>query len=244
MIHVRDALKIYATARALDGVTTSFAVDGLHVLLGSSGSGKSTLLRAVLGLISLDGGSITIDGVDVATMSPAARAARIGYVPQDAGLFPHLTAGQNITLVARTQDWSRERIQARLKQLNEVASVDESWLDRLPRDLSGGQRQRIALQRALFLDPPLILMDEPFGALDPLVRAKVQIEFKALIARLEKTVLFVTHDVREAAFLSDDITLMHEGRVVQAGSFDDLLERPATPFVREFLEAQRLVKSS
>jgi len=163
---------------------------------------------------------------------------------QDGGLYPHLTGLQNVALAAMAQGWPRARIQARVDELAVMAGIDAGILGRYPREISGGQRQRIGLMRALMLDPPILLLDEPLAALDPIVRAELQAQLGRLFATLGKTVVLVTHDIREAALLGDTITLMTSGRVVQQGTFADLAERPATPFVSQFLTAQTLVSGN
>jgi osmoprotectant transport system ATP-binding protein len=167
----------------------------------------------------------------------------MGYVVQDGGLYPHLTAFDNVALAAEAQRWPRPRIAARVGELAELAGLDGDMLRRHPRELSGGQRQRVGLMRALVLDPPILLLDEPLGALDPIVRAELQEQLGRLFARLAKTVVLVTHDIREAARLGHTITLLTAGRVVQHGTFADLAERPASPFVTQFLTAQTLEPS-
>jgi osmoprotectant transport system ATP-binding protein len=164
----------------------------------------------------------------------------MGYVVQDGGLYPHLTAFDNAALAAEAQRWPRARTAARVAELAALTGLDAEVLRRYPRELSGGQRQRVGLIRALMLDPPILLLDEPLGALDPIVRAELQGELGRLFARLAKTVLLVTHDIREAARLGHVITLLTAGRVVQHGTFRDLAERPAAPFVTRFLTAQAL----
>jgi osmoprotectant transport system ATP-binding protein len=240
MLQIRTLTKKFGSLAALDQVSLSLEPNKTHVLLGSSGSGKSTLLRAILGLVACDEGSIQINGTLVSALSAKERARQIGYVPQDAGLFPHLTSEDNMTLVARSLGWDRAKLKDRMQRLNQIVQLDDALFTRYPSELSGGQKQRVALLRSLFLDPPLILMDEPFAALDPLVRADIQTEVKSLFSRLEKTVVFVTHDVGEAHFLSDNIVLMDQGRVIQQGKLQDLVDRPAGPFVTRFLQAQRI----
>lgn len=166
---------------------------------------------------------------------------RIGYVIQEGGLFPHLTARANILLMARHLGKSDEEMRARLLELCELTRFPENLLARYPPELSGGQRQRVSLMRALMLSPELLLLDEPLGALDPLVRASLQKDLKEIFARLRQTALLVTHDLAEAAYFGDEIVLMNEGGVVQQGSITDLRERPANPFVSEFINAQRSV---
>jgi osmoprotectant transport system ATP-binding protein len=163
----------------------------------------------------------------------------MGYVIQDGGLFPHLTAAGNVTLLARHLGWGPAKLGERLRELAELTRLSPAQLDRYPAQLSGGQRQRVGLMRALMLEPDLLLMDEPLGALDPMVRAQLQADLKGIFRQLKKTVLLVTHDMGEAAYLGDEIALMREGRIVQRGGFEELLARPAEPFVSEFIRAQR-----
>ena len=187
-----------------------------------------------------DEGTVVVDGAAVAASTRVALVRRMGYVVQDGGLYPHLTAAQNVALGAEAQQWPRARIDARVAELADLASFDAAMLRRYPRELSGGERQRVGLMRALMLDPPILLLDEPLGALDPIVRAELQVQLGRLFATLGKTVVLVTHDIREAALLGSTITLMTDGRTVQQGTFADLAERPATPFVTQFLTAQTL----
>jgi len=213
-------------------------------LIGPSGCGKSTLLRLVVGLLVPDRGRILIGDVP---MEPATRRAlrlRMGYVIQEGGLFPHLTARQNVALVAHDLGWDEARIAARLAELAELVRIPGALLGRFPAQLSGGQRQRVGLMRALMLDPAVLLMDEPLGALDPIIRSQLQADLKDVFRRLRKTVLLVTHDMAEAAYLGETVVLMREGRIAQIGTPQDLLERPAEPFVTEFIRAQRPLASS
>jgi len=213
-------------------------------LIGPSGCGKSTLLRLVIGLLVPDRGRIRIGDVP---MEPATRRAlrlRMGYVIQEGGLFPHLTARQNVALVAHDLGWDEARIAARLAELVELVRIPGALLGRFPAQLSGGQRQRVGLMRALMLDPAVLLMDEPLGALDPIIRSQLQADLKDVFRRLRKTVLLVTHDMAEAAYLGETVVLMREGRIAQVGTPQDLLERPAEPFVTEFIRAQRPLASS
>ena len=240
MIALRDVTKRFGETVALDRVSIDVAAGHTHVLLGSSGSGKSTVLRMILGLATPDGGSVRVDGTRVDTSTRAALVKRMGYVVQDGGLYPHMTAAENVALGARAQRWPRAQVEGRVAELAVMAGLDQAMLDRYPRALSGGERQRVGLMRALMLDPPILLLDEPLGALDPIVRADLQGQLGRLFAALGKTVVLVTHDIREAALLGRTITLMTAGRTVQQGTFSDLLERPATPFVRRFISAQTL----
>jgi osmoprotectant transport system ATP-binding protein len=237
---------------ALDGVSkrlggklvlapTSLAVAAKTTvaLLGPSGCGKSTLLRLIVGLITPDVGTVRVAGDLVTAASAPMIRRRIGYVIQDGGLFPHLTAGDNAALMARHLGWQKERIRARLRDLAELVRLDPALLVRYPAELSGGQRQRVGLMRGLLLDPDLLLLDEPMGALDPIVRGRLQEDLKVIFAALKKTVVLVTHDLGEAAYLAEDVVLMREGRILQRGALRELVSRPADPFVQAFLEAQR-----
>jgi osmoprotectant transport system ATP-binding protein len=240
VIAVHEVTKRFGATLALDAVSLEVPGGTTHVLLGSSGSGKSTVLRLILGLTRPDAGSVRVDGTPVEPATRDDLLARMGYVVQDGGLYPHLTAFDNAALAAEAQRWPRARVAARVAELADLAGLEPAVLGRCPRELSGGQRQRVGLMRALMLDPPILLLDEPLGALDPIVRAELQGELARLFERLGKTVVLVTHDVREAARLGHTITLLTAGRVVQQGSFADLVERPAAPFVSQFLTAQTL----
>ena len=238
MIAVRGVSKRYGATVALDDVSLEAEPGATHVLLGSSGSGKSTLLRVILGLVPADAGEVLIDGIPVTPATRRHLVGRLGYVVQEGGLYPHLTAYGNAALPAEAVGWTRARVAERIGALAELVGFDETVLNRYPAELSGGQRQRVGLMRALVLDPTLLLLDEPLGALDPIVRADLQSELRRIFATLRKTVLLVTHDIREAVLFGSTITLMHGGRVVQQGAFADLARRPAGPFVAQFLGAQ------
>ena len=238
MIELCGVTKRFGAAAAVDDVSFTVPRGTTHVLLGSSGCGKSTILRLVLGVISPDVGTVAVDGVVVTPETRTGVVDQIGYVVQTGGLFPHLTAARNVTLPAEARRWPSERIRPRLDELASMVGFDAAMLARHPAELSGGQRQRVSLMRALMLDPPVLLLDEPLGALDPVVRADLQRELREIFSRLGKTVVMVTHDVAEAALFGTTIALMTRGRVVQHGPFEELARRPADPFVREFLVAQ------
>jgi osmoprotectant transport system ATP-binding protein len=208
------------------------------VLIGTSGSGKSTLLRLLIGLETPDTGEVRFEGAPVRPAQAAALRRRLGYVIQGGGLFPHLTARQNVTLLARHLGWDEARLDARVAALAELVQLPKALLDRYPLQLSGGQAQRVSLMRGLMADPQVLLLDEPLGALDPITRYELQADLRNIFNALRKTVVMVTHDLGEAAFFADRILLMREGRVVQDGTFADLVERPAEPFVTQFVRAQ------
>lgn len=223
--------------RAVIKPTTLAVGDGERVaLIGPSGCGKSTLIRMIVGLITPDAGTVTVDGAPV-TLETARR--KLGYVIQDGGLFPHLSAEENITLVARLDGWSGEKQRCRVKELAELARLSSPLLARFPRELSGGERQRVGLMRALMLDPDVLLLDEPLGALDPVVRAHLQEDLREAFRTLKKSVVLVTHDMAEAAYLADSIVVLHEGEIVQRGTMKDLVDTPQHPFVEELIGAQR-----
>jgi len=239
LVRLVDVSKAYADATALHPTNLSIESGKTTVLIGPSGCGKSTLLRLIIRLIEPDSGSIEFDGERITPDNIDALRRRIGYVIQEGGLFPHLTARANILLMARHVRKSREEMQSKLLELCDLTRFSDNLLPRFPVELSGGQRQRVSLMRALMLSPELLLLDEPLGALDPLVRASLQKDLKEIFTRLGHTVLFVTHDLAEAIYFGDEIVLMNEGRIVQRGSISDLRERPAAPFVSEFINAQR-----
>jgi osmoprotectant transport system ATP-binding protein len=241
LVQLLAVAKRYAGASALHPTDLSIERGKTTVLIGPSGCGKSTLLRVIIGLIPPDSGTIDFDASEITPVNIEMLRRRIGYVIQEGGLFPHLTARANILLMARHLGKSDKEMRARLLELCELTRFPENLLARYPLELSGGQRQRVSLMRALMLSPELLLLDEPLGALDPLVRASLQKDLKEIFARLRQTALLVTHDLAEAVYFGDDIVLMNEGRVVQQGSITDLRERPANPFVSEFINAQRSV---
>ncbi|NBC47910.1 MAG: ATP-binding cassette domain-containing protein [Gammaproteobacteria bacterium] len=231
--------KRYGRQLALDGVDLDCPSGRTTVLIGPSGCGKSTLLRLAAGLIRADRGEVWFEGAPLAANNLRAARLRMGYMIQEGGLFPHLSVRGNVELMARELGWSAERRRARFSELAELTRLPAALWERYPLELSGGQRQRAALMRALMLDPDLILLDEPLGALDPMIRVELQRELAAIFARLHKTVLMVTHDLAEAVFFGDRLVLMRAGRIVQQGSAQALLQSPAEAFVVDFVNAQR-----
>jgi len=239
LVKLVNVSKRYADAAALHPTNLSIEHGKTTVLIGPSGCGKSTLLRLIIRLIQPDSGSIMFEGEPITPDNIDMLRRRIGYVIQEGGLFPHLTARANVVLMARHVGRSQEEMQPRLQELCDLTRFSENLLSRYPVELSGGQRQRVSLMRALMLSPELLLLDEPLGALDPLVRASLQKDLKEIFARLQQTVVLVTHDLAEAIYFGDEIVLMNEGRVIQKGAVTDLRDNPADPFVSEFINAQR-----
>jgi osmoprotectant transport system ATP-binding protein len=239
VIELRAVAKRYGDVQALAPMDMVLAAGETTVLIGSSGSGKSTLLRIVLGLIKPDAGTVAVDGTPMCDDTVLSLRRRMGYVIQDGGLFPHLDARHNASLLAHFLGWNDPRIEARLAELCELTHLPVEALDRYPAQLSGGQRQRVSLMRALVLDPEVLLLDEPLAALDPMIRSELQTDLRDIFQALGKTVVLVTHDIGEAAYFGDRIVLLHEGSIVQQGAFDDLMNAPADPFVTRFINAQR-----
>ena len=239
MLELSHVTKRYAGVAALESCDLIVASGETTVLIGPSGCGKSTILRLIIGLQLPDAGNIRFAGQPLEPAKLPALRQRMGYVLQDGGLFPHLTARENVALPAQCGGWTAERISSRIGELAEVARIHSELWDRYPLQISGGQRQRIALLRALMLDPEVLLLDEPLGALDPIVRSELQDELKRIFDELGKTVVLVTHDLAEAGFFADRIVLMREGRIVQQGSIRELVEEPVDAFVTSFVRAQR-----
>lgn len=239
LITLDNISKSYGTRHALLSTTVSFDECATTVLIGPSGCGKSTLLRLVVGLITPSTGSVNVDGAALRAAEMRAFRLRTGYVIQEGGLFPHLTALENLGLAARDVGWNRVRIEERIAELLPLVRLEREHLSFYPSELSGGQRQRVGLMRALMLSPELLLLDEPLGALDPMVRYDLQRDLKEIFDGLGTTVIMVTHDLAEASFLGDDILLMRDGRVVQRGTLEAMTRSPAEPFVAHFIAAQR-----
>jgi osmoprotectant transport system ATP-binding protein len=239
MFVLRQVSKRYGEAVALAPLDLDIEAGRTSVVIGPSGCGKSTLIRLLNRLIAPSSGTIAFAGQPVTDDSAPRLRRRMGYVIQDGGLFPHLTARGNVSLLARHIGWDSSRIEARLAALCTLTHFPHSGLGRYPAELSGGQQQRVALMRALMLEPDVLLLDEPLGALDPMIRFELQTELREIFRTLGKTVVLVTHDMGEAAYFGDTLILLRDGRVVQRGTPEDLVRRPADPFVERFVTAQR-----
>jgi osmoprotectant transport system ATP-binding protein len=239
MLELEQVSKNYGDLVALDRVDLSIQAGRTTLLIGPSGCGKSTILRLSIGLQRPDAGSIRFAGQRLEPLAMPALRQRMGYVLQDGGLFPHLSAQDNVTLMARHLGWPGERIAARIAELADLTHFPVDALDRFPLQLSGGQQQRVSLMRALMLDPEVLLLDEPLGALDPMIRFDLQTDLREIFSRLGKTVVMVTHDLGEAAFFGHTLVLMRGGRIVQQGTLQQMLRDPADEFVGRFIQAQR-----
>jgi osmoprotectant transport system ATP-binding protein len=239
MFHLQDVSKTFGLTTALHRLTIEFAPQQTTVLIGPSGCGKSTMLRLMMGLLRPDTGTIYFDRAPLEPRNIDRLRHRIGYVIQEGGLFPHLTARENVILAAEYLRWPQQRIARRASELAELVHLPDETLARYPSQLSGGQRQRVSLMRALMLDPAALLLDEPLGALDPMIRAELRTDLRQIFRTLRKTVILVTHDLHEAAFFADAILLLRGGRLVQQGTIAELADSPAEEFVSQFISAQR-----
>jgi len=238
MIQLQNIHKSFNETHVFRGLYLKIGATKTTVLIGPSGCGKSTLLRIVIGLITPESGTVLIDGKPLDEADIRAIRQKMGFVIQEGGLFPHFTAKQNVVLMAEYLDWDSNRVLERLAELTDLTQFPRDGLTRYPHELSGGQRQRVSLMRALMLDPQVLLLDEPLGALDPMIRADMQKDMVSIFRRLEKTVILVTHDMGEAAVFADEIVLMNDGRVIQQGSLKALIQNPADPFVTRFIHSQ------
>ena len=239
MFEVTGVSKTFGDLQALREVDLSVQAKQTTVLIGPSGCGKSTLIRLMVGLIWPDEGTVTYGGQALTPANVLSLRQKMGYVIQEGGLFPHLTARKNVALMANYLGWAEDRIDSRIETLATLTHFPADGLDRFPGELSGGQRQRVGLMRALMLDPDVLLLDEPLGALDPMIRADLQSDLRSIFQTLGKTVVMVTHDMGEAGFFGDQIVLMREGEIVQIGSLKNLMQNPAHEFVTQFIHAQR-----
>jgi osmoprotectant transport system ATP-binding protein len=243
LIHFHDVSFAYGTP-TVRNFSLQVATGETVALIGPSGCGKSTVLKLAAGLLQPASGRVCIAEEDLATENLAKIRQRLGYVVQSGALFPHLTAASNVTLAARYLRREPRWIEERLAQLTGFAHLTPELLGRYPGELSGGQRQRVSIMRALFLDPDVLLLDEPLGALDPMVRAELHQELRDWFGRLGKSVLLVTHDMAEAAYFSQHLVLMRDGEILQQGSYPQLLREPANEFVSSFVQAQRRLSAA
>ena len=242
-VRLQQVTKKYDELFAVEQLDLDLQGGELLILIGPSGSGKTTTLRMINRLIEPDDGIITINDHDIMEFDPVRLRRNIGYVIQDIGLFPHMTIKENIGLVPRLEGWSDQEISDRVKHLLDFVSLPpESFMDRYPGQLSGGQQQRVGLARALAMDPPLLLMDEPFGALDPILRKQLQDEFNVIKQEIGRTILFVTHDIDEAFKLGDRIGIMSDARLIQIGTPEELILHPENELVSDIVDAKRKFK--
>jgi len=240
MIKVQHLSKHFGTLKAVDDISFEVAEHENLILLGTSGCGKTTTLKMINRLIEPSAGSIFINGKNIMEQPPELLRRGIGYVLQNNGLFPHYTVAENIAIVPQLLKWDKKRTDNRIAELMEKLHLTRDYLHAYPRELSGGQQQRVGLARALVADPEILLMDEPFGALDNVTRSKIHAEFKVLDELKRKTIIMVTHDVQEAFELGDHICLMNKGKIIQDGTPAELLFKPKNDFVRNFLKEQKL----
>ena len=232
----RNVSKRYNDSYAVHDVSFSIREGEAFVIIGTSGCGKTTTLKAINRLIPLTKGEIMIDSKNILDYDPVELRRSMGYVIQSIGLFPHMTIGRNIGIMPELIRWPQKKIRSRVNELLTMVGLEpDIYRNRFPAELSGGQQQRVGVARALALDPPIILMDEPFGALDPITREQLQNEFLSLEHRIKKTIVFVTHDIFEAVKIADTIAIMDRGKIIQIGTPKDILESPANQFVRDFL---------
>ncbi len=243
MFALNNVSKSFGSLQVLKPTTVDFRTGESTVLIGPSGCGKSTLLRILVGLIDADTGTIQFDGTPITPKNIQQQRQRMGYVIQDGGLFPHLTSRQNVGLLATHLGWSQDKVQARVEELADLTRLPRVALDRYPTQISGGQRQRVGIMRSLMLDPAVMLLDEPMGALDPLVRFDLQEDLRKIFKTLGKTSIMVTHDMGEAAFFGDRVMMLGEGEIVQEGRLEELIQNPANEYVARFINAQRIPQS-
>jgi len=245
VIELEEVTKIYpgAAQPAVDRISLTVPAGEICVFIGPSGCGKTTLMRLINRLIPISAGTIRVEGKDVTALDPIALRRHIGYVIQQVGLFPHMTVRDNIATVPKLLGWDKPRTDARVDELLSLVNLEpKAFRDRYPRQLSGGQAQRIGVARAMAADPPIMLMDEPFGAIDPINREVLQDEFLRIQEKLRKTIIFVTHDINEAIKMGRHIALLKDGKLVQSGVPDELLNHPADEFVKSFVGSDRVLK--
>ncbi len=242
-IKLKGVTKKYDSVYAVKDLDLEIYGGELLILIGPSGSGKTTTLRMINRMIEQDSGSVTINDIDTKDVDPVRLRRNIGYVIQNIGLFPHMTIGENIGLVPKIEGWNKKEIKYKVKELLAFVSLSpDMFMDRYPKQLSGGQQQRVGLARAMAMDPPLFLMDEPFGALDPILRKQLQKEFLKVKSEINRTIVFVTHDIEEALILGDRIAIMDQAELVQVGAPEELIFNPANEMVADIVDNQRKFK--
>ncbi len=243
MIRLEGVTKLYGTVKAVENLSININGGEVCVLIGPSGCGKTTTLRMINHLIGPTSGQIFVNGQDISQVRPERLRQSIGYAIQSVGLFPHMTVGVNISVVPELLHWEKERIARRVEELLALVGLEpREYIGKYPNQLSGGEAQRIGVARALSADPPILLMDEPFGAVDPLTRERLQVQFIDIQKKLKKTVILVTHDLDEAIRLADRIAIMASGRLVQYDTPEAILSKPADKFVHDFIGTDRALK--
>lgn len=239
MISLKNIYKSYNSSTVLENINLEIEKNSTTVLIGPSGCGKSTIIKIIIGLVNPDSGIVEINGRELTRNNLLEIRRGMGYVIQNGGLFPHLNAYENITLMSGQLGMEKGEMDERVSYLCNLTNFPEDALSRYPLHISGGQQQRVGLMRALMLDPEILLLDEPLGALDPLIRYELQNDLRKIFRQLGKTVLMVTHDLGEAAFFGDTVVLLKSGKIVQKGEIDDFVSNPANEFVENFVNAQR-----
>lgn len=246
MIVFENVSKIYGDGhKAVESLNLTVQHGELLSLIGPSGCGKTTTMKMINKLIEPTEGTILVNGEDISALNGVKLRRNIGYVIQQIGLLPHMTVGENISLIPKLKGWPKEQSEKRVDEMLELVALEPAiYKNKFPLELSGGQQQRVGVVRALAAEPPIVLMDEPFSALDPISREQLQDELKVLQQRIKKTIVFVTHDIDEAIKISDRIAIMRDGKLIQVGTPDEILTTPADDFVREFIGEDRLKESS
>jgi len=239
VIALENITKAYGNTAVIDDLSLLVESGSTTVLIGPSGCGKSTTLKLINGLVRPEKGSVIINNQNINDYDIFSLRTKIGYVIQDGGLFPHLTAYENVSILASYLGWGKQSISERLGKLCELTKFPSEALNRFPVQISGGQRQRVSLMRALMLNPDILLMDEPLAALDPIIRYDLQNDLKQIFNTLNKTVILVTHDINEADLFGDKIVLIKDGSVIQQGTLQQFIECPSSSFVTKFTSAQR-----
>jgi len=243
MIKLTNITKRFGKKIAVNNLSLHIEKGSLTMFIGPSGCGKTTTLRMINRLTPYDKGNIIVNGIPITDVDPVELRRNIGYVIQEIGLFPHLSVFENIAIVPRLLKWEQKRIEQRVEELLELVTLDQSFAYKFPRQLSGGERQRVGLARALAAEPEILLMDEPFGAIDPINRLKLQDSFLEIQEEIKKTVVFVTHDINEAIKLGDKIAIINEGNLIQYNNVSKILSDPANEFVENLLGQDRNIKA-